>query len=118
MSSMYDSPRLSASTLRASTSTPTTSWPCSVALTLQRHPAYAARVATSALCVRQDEEAVRGGPPNHELFAGRVHCSPDRWLVHPLDTLKTTFWYHPNATGWKQEARLLAADDRVPKRDP
>lgn len=58
------------------------------------------------------------GPPNHELFAGRVHRTPDRWLVHPLDTLKTTFWYHPNATGWKQEARLLAADERVPKRDP
>jgi lysophospholipase L1-like esterase len=54
----------------------------------------------------------------HELYAGRTHRTTGRWLTHPLDTPKITFWYHPNPTGWRHEAELLAANPNVPKRDP
>jgi lysophospholipase L1-like esterase len=55
----------------------------------------------------------------HELYAGRTHRTPGRWLTHPIDKpTAITFWYHPNPTGWLQEAKLLAADQRIPKRDP
>ena len=44
--------------------------------------------------------------------------NPHRWFVQPfLDSTiasKAT-WYHPNPTGWYQEARVLVHDSRVPK---
>jgi lysophospholipase L1-like esterase len=53
--------------------------------------------------------------PNHELFAS--HVNPNRWFVQPfvdaqssvqgtIEALRygTDVFYHPNPTGWKQEA--------------
>jgi alpha-tubulin suppressor-like RCC1 family protein/lysophospholipase L1-like esterase len=56
------------------------------------------------------------GPPTHVLFAQRVN--PNRWMVQPgIDASRATFstYYHPNPTGWDQEAKLLLNDPRVPK---
>jgi lysophospholipase L1-like esterase len=68
------------------------------------------------------------GPPNHELFAKRNN--KNRWFIQPFvdaaqginpigvayGTLKDhDVFYHPNPTGWYQEARLLLRDPRVPK---
>jgi lysophospholipase L1-like esterase len=56
------------------------------------------------------------GPPYHGLYAQKNN--PNRWMVQPfvdasLATDKT--WYHPNPTGWSQEAGLLAATASIPK---
>jgi lysophospholipase L1-like esterase len=59
------------------------------------------------------------GPPSHELFAERTN--PDRWFIQPWvdsNLFNRDVWYHPNPAGWRAEARLLARDRRVPKRDP
>jgi hypothetical protein len=55
----------------------------------------------------------------HELSA--ESSNPNRWFVEPLTdaTIASRFtWYHPNPTGWAEEAKLLLSDPRVPKRDP
>ncbi len=58
------------------------------------------------------------GPPNRELFAS--HANKKRWFIQPgkdAGVQDFDIWYHPNYTGWLQEARLLLADTRVPKKD-
>ena len=64
------------------------------------------------------------GPPNHGLYAKRNN--PNRWFIQPfIDAARNktlpgpelNTFYHPNPTGWHQEAELLARDPRVPKRD-
>jgi len=55
----------------------------------------------------------------HELSA--ESSNPNRWFVEPLTdaTLLSRFtWYHPNPTGWAEEAKLLLSDPSIPKRDP
>jgi hypothetical protein len=57
------------------------------------------------------------GPPQHELFAS--HVNSKRWFVQPgidgsYSASRATF-YHPNPTGWDQEAWLLWDDARIPK---
>jgi Tol biopolymer transport system component len=56
------------------------------------------------------------GPPTHVLFA--QSDNPKRWMVQPrIDApwaLAKTF-YHPNPTGWDQEATLLLNNSKVPK---
>jgi lysophospholipase L1-like esterase len=54
----------------------------------------------------------------HELTADRVN--PNRWFIQPWsDALPEWYqiWYHPNRQGHTAEAKLLAADPRVPKSD-
>lgn len=64
--------------------------------------------------------------PNHELFAS--HVNSHRWFIQPFvdaqsggqgtaEALRygTEVFYHPNATGWAAEGRLLYADSHVPK---
>lgn len=57
------------------------------------------------------------GPPWHSLYASRVN--PDRWMVDPKHasdvTLSKDTYYHPNPTGWQQEAKLLRDSAAVPK---
>lgn len=56
------------------------------------------------------------GPPSHELFAKRNN--PQRWFIQPfLDAgiLNRDVFYHPNPTGWYQEARLLLSQTGIPK---
>lgn len=57
----------------------------------------------------------------HELRAAEWSWSglADRWFIEPFDTPLAYYelWYHPNHIGHLQEARLLAADPRVPKHD-
>ena len=56
------------------------------------------------------------GPPYHGLYAQKNN--PNRWMVQPfVDVSVATHdtWYHPNPTGWSQEAKLLAATADVPK---
>jgi hypothetical protein len=55
----------------------------------------------------------------HELSA--ESSNPNRWFVEPLTnaTIASRFtWYHPNPTGWAEEAKLLLSDPSIPKRDP
>jgi hypothetical protein len=52
----------------------------------------------------------------HELSAGEP--SPDPWFVAPYSTFSTTTWYHPNPTGWAEEAKLLLEDASIPKHGP
>jgi hypothetical protein len=55
----------------------------------------------------------------HELSA--TSSNPDRWFIEPLtdSTIASRFtWYHPNPTGWAEEAKLLLSDPRIPKHDP
>lgn len=66
--------------------------------------------------------------PNHELFA--THVNPNRWFIQPfvdadsgLGTIEAPFggdnvFYHPNPTGWAEEAMLLLRDPGVPKTAP
>lgn len=52
----------------------------------------------------------------HELFAQSLN--PNRWFVAPMTDATIASidtWYHPNQTGWAQEAALLLNDPRVPK---
>jgi GDSL-like Lipase/Acylhydrolase family len=62
--------------------------------------------------------------PNHALTAPIARFSapqPNRWFVQPYwDTASVSLdvWYHPNPTGWEQEARLLLSDPSVPKHPP
>jgi alpha-tubulin suppressor-like RCC1 family protein len=54
----------------------------------------------------------------HELFADSNN--PDRWFIQPsldADIFETSLWYHPNPTGWHEEAQLLLDDPRIPKLD-
>jgi lysophospholipase L1-like esterase len=59
------------------------------------------------------------GPPNHELFA--MKNNPARWFIQPFVDAAlvpdANLFYHPNPTGWLQEARLLLSDSNVPKHD-
>ncbi|MGZ6669674.1 MAG: GDSL-type esterase/lipase family protein [Solirubrobacteraceae bacterium] len=61
------------------------------------------------------------GPPNHELRAPITRRSGpqrSRWFVQPWwDTglISSDTWYHPNPTGWLEEAKLLLRDSLVPK---
>jgi lysophospholipase L1-like esterase len=55
-----------------------------------------------------------GGPPYHGLYASKTN--PNRWMVQPvIDTALGSTWYHPNPTGWREEAQLLARTGSVPK---
>jgi lysophospholipase L1-like esterase len=66
--------------------------------------------------------------PNHELFA--THVNPNRWFIQPfvdadsgLGTIEAPFggdnvFYHPNATGWEEEAQLLLSARGVPQHPP
>ncbi len=64
------------------------------------------------------------GPPNHELAAPIARFSaaqPKRWFIQPYyDTalIDHNAWYHPNPTGWLQEAKRLLSDPSVPKHPP
>ena len=52
----------------------------------------------------------------HELDA--LSLNPSRWFVAPETDAGLAWrdwWYHPNATGWYEEAQLLLSDPRVPK---
>jgi hypothetical protein len=63
-------------------------------------------------------KALFEGPPSHELFAKRNN--KNRWFVQPFIDVgfhARATWYHPNPTGWHEEARLLLSDARVPKHD-
>jgi lysophospholipase L1-like esterase len=56
---------------------------------------------------------------DHELSA--TSNNKHRWFVQPfVDTglVSSDTWYHPNPTGWDEEAKLLLADASVPKRTP
>jgi hypothetical protein len=52
----------------------------------------------------------------HELSA--AYSNPRRWFVTPYSTVVTSTWYHPNPTGWAEEANLLLRDPSIPKRMP
>jgi hypothetical protein len=52
----------------------------------------------------------------HELSAGEP--SRDPWFVPPFSTYSYITWYHPNPTGWAEEAKLLLADPGIPKHGP
>lgn len=60
-------------------------------------------------------QSLFNGPPFHGLYAQKLN--PDRWMVAPMTDAtiasKAT-WYHPNPTGWDQEARLLIRTASVP----
>jgi hypothetical protein len=52
----------------------------------------------------------------HELYALRLN--PKRWFIAPETDAGFAWhdwWYHPNPTGWYEEARLLLDDPAVPK---
>jgi len=52
----------------------------------------------------------------HELFA--LSLNPQRWFVAPETDAGLAWhawWYHPNPTGWYEEAQLLLNDPGVPK---
>jgi lysophospholipase L1-like esterase len=56
------------------------------------------------------------GPPYHGLYAKKNN--PNRWMVQPfVDASLATYetWYHPNPTGWSEEAKLLIGTPGVPK---
>jgi hypothetical protein len=53
----------------------------------------------------------------HELYA--LSLNPNRWFIAPETDAGfawKAWWYHPNPTGWYEEAQLLLSDPRVPKR--
>ncbi|BBH66651.1 hypothetical protein ACTI_33360 [Actinoplanes sp. OR16] len=55
------------------------------------------------------------GPPFHGLYAQKNN--PNRWMVDPLRDRpfgSITTSYHPNLTGWTQEAKLLLANKALP----
>jgi hypothetical protein len=59
------------------------------------------------------------GPPNHELFAKKNN--PKRWFIQPfvdVGLAQRDLFYHPNPTGWQEEAELLPHTAGVPKTDP
>lgn len=52
----------------------------------------------------------------HELYA--LSLNPNRWFIAPetdAGLAWRAWWYHPNPTGWEQEAQLLLSDPQVPK---
>jgi lysophospholipase L1-like esterase len=52
----------------------------------------------------------------HELDA--LSLNPNRWFVAPetdAGLAWRAWWYHPNPTGWYEEAQLLLRDPNVPK---
>ena len=52
----------------------------------------------------------------HELYA--LSLNPNRWFVAPETDAGLAYraeWYHPNPTGWYEEAQLLLSNSRVPK---
>lgn len=54
----------------------------------------------------------------HELYAQKDNAA--RWFIQPwtdASAFDHDLWYHPNRTGWHQEAALLLQDSRVPKHD-
>jgi lysophospholipase L1-like esterase len=56
------------------------------------------------------------GPPYHGLYAQKNN--PKRWMIEPFTDAPLAMyqtWYHPDPTGWREEARLLAATAGVPK---
>jgi lysophospholipase L1-like esterase len=58
------------------------------------------------------------GPPDHSLYAQKTNRH--RWFVQPLvdvANIDYDLFYHPNRTGWTQEARLLVRTSSVPKLD-
>ncbi|HXE44084.1 MAG TPA: GDSL-type esterase/lipase family protein [Conexibacter sp.] len=86
---------------------------------VQRNVVAGLNRASAAKIVFVSTKALFAGPPHHELYAKRNNRH--RWFVQPFvdaGLFSRDLWYHPNPTGWKQEARLLARDPRVPKRDP
>jgi hypothetical protein len=52
----------------------------------------------------------------HELSAGEP--SPDPWFVSPFTPTSINVWYHPNPTGWAEEAKHLLEDPSIPKHGP
>lgn len=52
----------------------------------------------------------------HELSAGEP--APNSWFVSPYSTASYTTWYHPDPTGWAEEAKLLIEDRSIPKHRP
>lgn len=55
------------------------------------------------------------GPPSHELRSEFIN--PNGWFIEPTNPFVFDTWYHPNYTGWLEEAGLLYRDPRVPKYD-
>ncbi len=53
---------------------------------------------------------------SHELSAGEP--SPDPWFVSPFTPTSINVWYHPNPTGWAEEAKHLLKDPSIPKHGP
>lgn len=60
-----------------------------------------------------------------QLFAGHElsaeGSNSNRWFVEPLtdSTISShETWYHPNPTGWAEEANLLLGNPRIPKHNP
>lgn len=52
----------------------------------------------------------------HELDA--LSLNPNRWFVAPETDAGAAWhawWYHPNPTGWYEEAQLLLSNPKVPK---
>jgi lysophospholipase L1-like esterase len=52
----------------------------------------------------------------HELYA--LSLNPNRWFIAPETDAGLAYlaeWYHPNPTGWYEEAQLLLSASRVPK---
>lgn len=71
-----------------------------------------ARYHTSSLVFVKTKTLFAG----HELYA--LSLNPNRWFVAPetdAGVAWRAWWYHPNPTGWHQEARLLLSDPNVPK---
>lgn len=55
----------------------------------------------------------------HELDA--LSLNPSRWFVAPETDAGLAWhewWYHPNPTGWYEEAQLLLRDPEVPRHPP
>ena len=56
------------------------------------------------------------GPPYHGLYA--MKNNPNRWMVQPFvdaSLLTHDTWYHPNPTGWLEEAKLLVKTAGLPE---
>jgi len=86
---------------------------------LQQHEVDALNKPGAPRLLFVKTKALFAAPRNHELYAQR--SNPHRWFIQPFvdePPVRLRLWYHPNPTGWYQEARLLASDPRVPKADP
>lgn len=66
--------------------------------------------------VAQSVQKLFDGPPFHGLYAQKNN--PNRWMIAPFvdaSIAKSSTWYHPNPTGWKEEASQLFKNPAVPK---